>query len=121
MFTGETLYKALQYWGPVIGGFTIVIRAYFGAKTSVGDWADKLLNNHLHSIEVATQSTEVETKRTNTLLQESASKVDQVALTIAKHNEHEALVWAGVLTSLEILKDRGARPRTPRSRRAKRT
>ena len=50
-------YEAFKYWMPLGSGFYLVIRAYRSAGTKLTEWADKLLNNHLHHIQEATQNT----------------------------------------------------------------
>lgn len=130
-----TFYAFIKYWGPVLGFFGILIKAYASAKKSVankfdtflGDvngWADKLLNNHLKHIEIATTKTMEETERTNALLVSSqlndavaASKAAEVAEALHQHNAQQAAVWQGVVTQLTVLEDRTRRERTPRKRK----
>jgi hypothetical protein len=107
------IYNEAKFWLPMITIFTIVIKAYLNGKKSVSEWADSLLNNHLHGIEQATKSTEVETKTTNKLLSEAAQrelatagKVDMVQNTLHEHHGRELQVWQSVAEALTVLKER---------------
>lgn len=51
------VYEAVKYWGPLAGAFLMVYRSYKKAGQKLTEWADKLLNNHLHHIQEATQAT----------------------------------------------------------------
>ena len=51
------VYEAVKYWGPLAGAFLMVYRGYKKAGAKLTEWADKLLNNHLHHIQEATQAT----------------------------------------------------------------
>jgi hypothetical protein len=119
------LYSELKWWLPMLTGFGMVIKAYLNGKRGVSEWASSLLDNHLHSIETATKSTESETRRTNTLLTEAATrematagKVDMVQGTLNTHHERQLEVWKEVAQALTVLKER-TRVCSP-SRRAKR-
>ena len=119
------LYSELKWWLPMLTGFGMVIKAYLNGKRVVSEWASSLLDNHLHSIETATKSTESETRRTNTLLTEAATrematagKVDMVQGTLNTHHERQLEVWKEVAQALTVLKER-TRVCSP-SRRAKR-
>ncbi len=68
------LYSEIKFWLPLLTGFGMVVKAYLSGKKGVSEWASSLLDNHLHSIETATKSTEFETRRTNTLLTEAATR-----------------------------------------------
>lgn len=132
-----TIYAFIKYWGPVLGFFGILIKAYASAKKSVstkfdaflGDvngWADKLLNNHLKHIEIATTETATLTEKTNALLVSTqlndavaATKAAEVAMALHEHNDRQAQVWQGVVTQLSVLEDRTRRERTPRPRKKK--
>ena len=120
------LYSEIKFWLPMVAAFSVVIKAYLGGKSKVSAWADSLLNNHLHGIETATKSTEIETKKTNDLLRTAAdrdiataSKVETVQNTLLSHHEKQLEVWHGVTQALTILKERTRTPRktTPRKKR----
>jgi len=107
------LYSELKWWLPMLTGFGMVIKAYLSGKKGVSEWASSLLDNHLHSIETATKSTESETRRTNTLLTEAATrematagKVDMVQGTLNTHHERQLEVWKEVAQALTVLKER---------------
>jgi len=109
----NAIYNEAKFWLPMITVFTIVIKAYLSGKKNVSDWADSLLNNHLHGIEQATKSTEEETKKTNSLLTEAAQrdiatagKVDMVQSTPHEHHGRELQVWQTVAEALTVLKER---------------
>ena len=111
--------EQIRWWLPLVSGFALVIKAYTSTKKSVTEFAERLLNNHLSGIETATQSTEVETKKTNAILQAQTGKIDMVQNTLADHQEKNLMVWQGVLESLTILKERTRIPRktTPKRKR----
>jgi hypothetical protein len=97
----------------MITAFGLVIKAYLNGKKGVSEWASSLLDNHLHGIEVNTKSTEAETKRTNTLLSEAATreiatagKVEMVQGTLNTHHERQLEVWKDVTENLAVLKER---------------
>jgi hypothetical protein len=108
-----TAYTELKYWLPMVTIATIIWKA----KTAVTVWADQLLNNHLHSIQSATMSTEVETKKTNSLLGDNTGKLNMLQNTVHDHQEKELRVWEGVVNTLSILEDRTSRG-TPKKRAA---
>ena len=70
----NSLYGEIKFWLPMVTAFGIIVKAYLNGKKGVSEWASSLLDNHLHSIETATKSTESETRRTNTLLTEAATR-----------------------------------------------
>ena len=118
------LYGELKWWLPMLAGFGMVIKAYLSGKRGVSEWASSLLDNHLHSIETATKSTESETRRTNTLLTEAATrematagKVDMVQGTLNIHHERQLEVWHGVTEALTVLKERTRACNPSRSRK----
>lgn len=112
-----TLMDQLRWWLPLVSGFGIVIKAYFSAKKSVTDFAERLLNNHLSGIEAATQSTELLTRHTNEILTNHTSKMENVQAVIADHNEKEMAIWQGVIESLILLKERTSSRRRTTSKR----
>jgi hypothetical protein len=121
----NSLYGEIKFWLPMVTAFGIIVKAYLNGKKGVSEWASSLLDNHLHSIETATKSTESETRRTNTLLTEAATrematagKVDMVQGTLNTHHERQLEVWKEVAQALTVLKER-TRVCSP-SRRAKR-
>ena len=101
-----TPYEILKWWLPIISAFGLVIKAYTSIKKALTEFTERLLNNHLSGIESATQSTEVETKKTNALLVGQTGKIEMVQNTLADHQEKNLIVWQGVLESLTILKER---------------
>lgn len=107
------VYTELKYWLPLI---TIVTLGW-KAKAAITLWADSLLNNHLHSIQEATQSTEIETKKTNSLLADNTGKLEMLQSTVSAHQEKEVQVWQGVVNTLAVLEDRTSR-HTPKKRAA---
>lgn len=116
------VYVAIKYWGPVLGFFAIVIKAYLSGKKNVGAWANSLLTNHLAHIQDATETTVAETKKTNDLLASQALQqvtvakhVDEVKTALSDHTDKEMQVWNGVVNTLAVLEDRTRR--TPRPRR----
>lgn len=72
--------------------FGLVIGAYRSAAKGITSWADKLLNNHLSHIQIATEQT--------AMLLAQAQK-DQ-----KEYQDKDARVQQTIVTSLEILKDR---------------
>lgn len=110
-----TAYTELKYWLPLVTIGTIIWKA----KSAITVWADTLLNNHLHSIQAATQSTEIETKKTNGLLTDSAGKLDMLQNTTHDHNEKQMVIWQGVVNTLSVLEDRTrSRSGSPKKRAA---
>jgi hypothetical protein len=107
-----TVYTELKYWLPLV----TIVTIGWKAKAAITTWADSILNNHLHSIQVATQSTEVETKKTNSILVNNTDKLDVLAANLSSHQEKEAIVWQGVVNTLTILEDRTRSSRTPKKR-----
>ena len=109
----NSLYGEIKFWLPMVTAFGIIVKAYLNGKKGVSEWASSLLDNHLHSIETATKSTESETRRTNTLLTEAAQrevatagKVDMVQGTLNTHHERQLEVWKEVAQALTVLKER---------------
>lgn len=113
----------------MISGFVLISKAYFTSKKSIGEWANKLLTNHLAHIQVATETTVAETKKTNALLDKAAQsdlvvaeRVQSVAQSLNSHTEKQMEVWTGVVKTLSVLEDRTRRssrtPRTPRKRKS---
>jgi hypothetical protein len=111
----STAYGEAKYWLPFITIATIVWKA----KAAITVWADSLLNNHLHSIQAATQSTESLTKQTNSLLEDNTGKLNMLQSTVHDHNEKQMQVWAGVVTTLALLEDRTRRIPKVRAAHAK--
>lgn len=113
----NVLYTEAKFWLPLLSIFGLVIKAYVNGKKSVSEWADSLLNNHLHGIENNTKSTESETKETNKLLRDYAGKLDTVQGTLHAHHERQLQVWHGVTEALVVLKERTrACNKTPKKR-----
>jgi len=108
-------YQEAKYWLPLITIATIVWKA----KTAIIVWADALLNNHLHSIQEATVSTVIETKKTNTLLEDHSGKLLMLQNTTRDHNEKEMQVWTGVVNTLAVLEDRTRRTASRKAAHAK--
>jgi hypothetical protein len=109
----NSLYGEIKFWLPMVTAFGIIVKAYLNGKKGVSEWASNLLDNHLHSIETATKSTESETRRTNTLLTEAsqreiatAGKVDMVQGSLNTHHERQLEVWKEVTMALTVLKER---------------
>jgi hypothetical protein len=107
------MYSEIKFWLPLLAGFGMVVKAYLSGKKGVSEWASSLLDNHLHSIETATKSTEFETRRTNTLLTEAATreiatsgKVERVQNTLHEHHDRQLEVWRDVTQALTVLKER---------------
>lgn len=71
-------YEAFKYWAPLGSGFYLVIRAYRSAGARLTEWADKLLNNHLHHIQEATQNTVVILRGMREDSLEVAAQVEEV-------------------------------------------
>jgi hypothetical protein len=76
-------YEAVKYWLPLVTGFGLVIRAYSSTTKSINAWANALLNNHLHSIQEATQETVVLLRNMRDNDAEIAEKVEQVRCDLA--------------------------------------
>ena len=109
-----SVYTELKYWLPLVTIATIIWKA----KTAVTGWADQLLNNHLHSIQTATQSTEIETKKTNAILTDNTGRLEMLRSTVADHQDKEMTTWAGVVNTLAVIEDRTARRTSPKKRAA---
>jgi hypothetical protein len=97
-----TAYTEAKYWLPLI----TIATFFWRAKAAITIWADSLLNNHLHSIQTATASTEVETKKTNSLLEDNTGKLNMLQDTVRDHQEKQMQVWTGVVNTLSVLEDR---------------
>jgi hypothetical protein len=122
------VYAAIKYWLPMTAFFTLVIRGWRSLKTSLTDGMDKLLNNHLSHIQLATEKTVSETEKTNALLLKSAQhdatvadKVSSVATKLEEHSDRELQVWNSVVKTLAVLEDRTRSSRTPRTPRKRRS
>lgn len=122
--TNPHWYEILKWWGPILAFGSLIIKAYFTMKKSVGEFLNSLLHNHLAHIQDATALTVTETQKTNTLLAaaslkdiETAAAVVHVKDTLEIHHEKETQVWSGILNTLTVLEDRTRR--TPRPRRRK--
>jgi hypothetical protein len=121
----NSLYGEIKFWLPMVTAFGIIVKAYLNGKKGVSEWASNLLDNHLHSIETATKSTESETRRTNTLLTEAAQreiatagKVDMVQGSLNTHHERQLEVWKEVTMALTVLKERTQACSPSRSKRS---
>jgi hypothetical protein len=112
-----TLYEQIRWWLPIISAFGLIIKAYTSGKKNLSEFASRLLDNHLHGIETATTSTEVETKKTNALLTGQTGKLDMIQATLSEQHEKQLHVWHGVVKTLAILEDRTKASRTPRKKR----
>jgi hypothetical protein len=112
-----TFYEQLRWWLPIISAFGLVIKAYTSTKKGVTEFAERLLDNHLAGIEAATTSTEVLTKKTNELLAGQSGKIDMVQSTLHDQQAKNLQVWAGILESLTILKERTPARRTCMAKR----
>jgi hypothetical protein len=110
-----TVYTELKYWLPLLTIGTIIWKA----KSAITVWADTLLNNHLHSIQAATQSTETETKKTNSLLEDNTGKLDMLQGTVHDHQEKQLVIFQGIVNTLSVLEDRTrSRSGSPKKRAA---
>jgi hypothetical protein len=107
-----TAYTELKFWLPMV----TVVTIFWKAKSAITVWADTLLNNHLHSIQTATQSTEVETKKTNSLLEYNTGKLEMLQGTVHDHNEKQLVIFQGIVNTLAVLEDRTRS--TPKKRAA---
>jgi hypothetical protein len=114
-----TLYEQVRYWLPMISAFGLVIGAWRTGKKNLSEFCDTLLTNHLSHIQTATQSTEVETKKTNGLLSGQSGKLDMVQGTLNRHYEQQLQVWDGVVKTLAILEDRTRARKTTPKRKAR--
>ena len=101
-----TPYEVIKWWLPIVSAFGLVIKAYTSTKAGITEFAEGLLNNHLSGIEKATQSTEVETKKTNELLRDHAGKLDMVQATLNEQHGQNLIAYQGLLEGLTILKER---------------
>jgi len=90
--TAPDIYAAIKFWLPMVTAFGLIIKAYHSATTGITSWADKLLNNHLSHIQAATE-------RTATLLEQAQREQKE-------YQAKDAEVQQGIVTSLEVLKDR---------------
>jgi hypothetical protein len=124
LFATYTTYEILKFWLPIVSAGGIVIKAYLTVKKGVGDWAERLLSNHLVHIEAAAKSTEAETKKTNEILKDSGERYQSVVrkLDIAfenmnEHNEKQLIMWDGVAKTLAVLEDRTRTARAARARK----
>lgn len=108
-----TVYTELKYWLPLVTIITLGWKAKFAITT----WADSILNNHLHSIQLATQSTETETKKTNSLLEDNTGKLVMLQNTVHDHNEKQLVIFQGIVNTLAVLEDR-TRGGSPKKRAA---
>jgi hypothetical protein len=90
----DIAYDSLRFWLPLVSGFAIVVKAYMSAKKSVGEWASRLLNNHLSHIQAATQ--------------ETAASIGVLGKMLLDHQDKEMQVWSGVVQNLAVLSDRTA-------------
>lgn len=89
------IYEELKYWLPVVTLMTLVVKAFFSSKRAVGEYADKLLNNHLAHIEAYSERA--------ALASESGAKS---AENLAKQIGEMARDQRDILTGIEVLKDR---------------
>jgi hypothetical protein len=99
-------YEALKFWLPITSGFTFVYGAYRSLKKSIGAWADMLLNNHLHSIEINTKQSAALLTEVRDDGRKVAENVAQVASDLKVHEGKDDEVQHSILSTLEVLKDR---------------
>ena len=101
-----TTYEMIRWWLPILSFGGIVIKAYLSAKKSVGEWANKLFDNHLTHIEQATKNTEAETRVSNQLLKDVSGQNIMVLNTMNEYHEKQLVIWDGIVKTLAILEDR---------------
>jgi hypothetical protein len=106
------VYQEARWWLPMVSIGTIIWKT----KNALTVYADRLLQNHLSHIQTAVMNTEVETKRTNSLLEDNTGKLEMLQNTVSDHNEKQMQVWATVANTLAVLEDRTHR--TPKVRAA---
>jgi hypothetical protein len=100
-------YEILKFWLPLISGFGLVIHGYRSAENGISAWADSLLNNHLHSIQAATEKTAATLVEVRDDGRKAATEVAKVRENLQKHQDADEKVQREILTTLEVLKDRG--------------
>jgi hypothetical protein len=116
LVTPFVAYEAVRFWLPLVTIGGLIIKAYISATKKISTWAERLLTNHLAHIEIATTSTERETKVTNQLLgqvsdqhQTLEKKVDSVFVNMNMHQEKQMHMWDTISKTLVILEDRSSR------------
>ena len=116
LVTPFVAYEAVRFWLPLVTIGGLIIKAYISATKKISTWAERLLTNHLAHIEIATTSTERETKVTNKLLgqvsdqhQTLEKKVDSVFVNMNMHQEKQMHMWDTISKTLVILEDRSSR------------
>jgi hypothetical protein len=96
-------YEIFKYWLPLISGFGLVISAWKTTKELFTAWADKLLNNHLHHIEINTAETVLTMKQ---VLEEQRTNFSLIRDDFHERAELDTKVQQAILTNLEVLRDR---------------
>ena len=106
-----TTYEVIKWWLPILSAFGIVIGAWRSARKLVTEWVERLLNNHLHHIELntadAASALREQREEFVTLRKEQTQGFEMVRQDFSRHSEMDARIQQAILTNLEILKDRG--------------
>jgi hypothetical protein len=106
----STAYEILKWWLPIITAFTLVIKGWSTVVKSVTEWAEKLLNNHLHHIQDNTAEAaellrdthaEFKTLRADQATAFADSRRDMMAFMDANNK-----IQQSILLNLEVLRDR---------------
>lgn len=115
--TALAFYAALKFWLPMLTGFTFVYSGWKSATRRITEWADRLLNNHLSHIQIATEDTAEAVKEYASaslkLLEEirndgkaAAHAVAQVRSDLKEHEDADTDLQGKILLGIEVLKDR---------------
>lgn len=107
----SAVHEALKFWLPVISAFLLVIKGWKTLVRKLTEWTEKLLNNHLHHIEINTAAA-VELLRElpaefKTLRGDQAISFMDIRRDLTTVVDTNNKVQQAILTNLEILKDRG--------------
>ena len=88
MLTTAAIYAFLKFWLPLASAFGLVIKGYTSLSNRAGRWAETLLSNHLHHVQLSLDGIQASTQATVDLLKQ--------------HND----TLTTILSNTEILKDR---------------
>ena len=99
-------YDALKFWLPIITGFTLIYKLVDKGVNAFGDWADKLLDNHLTHIQAATESTAESLKQLVSLHGMTAKAITKVADDLREHEDKDDRVQGEIAKNVAILLDR---------------
>jgi len=96
----QPLYENLKYWLPLVSTFVM----FWKGGKAVRNWADQLLNNHLHSIQESTKETVSVLKEVRDDSKKTLAATELVRTELADARQAGALAQEKLLGGIEALK-----------------